>query len=706
MGRWTRSARIALLSFVVTFAVAVFFFGMQRRSPTRAVAVDRADATAIIQSSDSRITLAGGSTIEADRQFAYEDGSTRLVGVSVTVPPDEESTGFRMYGDEASGVEDAGEWRFAGNVGIETGDGLAGRTSEAAYSEADRRVTMPQPAQFEQGWMRLAGEAARYDLGGGLLHLDPQAIVTLNATGAGGEAETTITAGRARIDRLGGDMRFAGGVEIDSAGWRMRGDDATLRFDPDASRLDALELRGAARILGTTGTPGRLRRMAAQTVTVEYEDGAIDRAILAGAAAVELFGPPDAAGTRIAGATVTVALGGGGALRSLSAVERVAVDLPSLRSDGGGARVTADTVEIGAGEEDGWNAAFDGGVVYREPGTRGGGEGGRDRVMRASRLEADLAEDLASLGEARFLGGVGVEDDSLAASADEATYDVGNAHLTLTSGESGGAEPRVEDTRGDTQAETITLTLGAQGMDATGSVTSVLEALAEAGGETSRRPGLLAASERVYVAADRLVYDPELSVATYSGSPARLWQEQAEFVGASIALNEATGSLHAEGSVRTRTTIVQKNDETGDVEALTTVGSGGSMAYDDATRRVTYEGNAGLQNPRSDLSAESIEVLLQGDARTLDRTFASGDVVLELPGRRVTGETMAYDDADGRYEMEGDPVEILEQTEDACRETTGRTLTFFITDEVQVDGGGEGRTSSTSDGCVSLSPGP
>ena len=130
------------------------------------------------------------------------------------------------------------------------------------------------------------------------------------------------------------------------------------------------------------------------------------------------------------------------------------------------------------------------------------------------------------------------------------------------------------------------------------------------------------------------------------------------------------------------------------------------MAYDDATRRVIYEGNAGLRNPRSDLSAESIEVLLQGDARTLDRTLASGDVVLELPGRRVTGETMAYDDADGRYEMEGDPVEILEQTEDACRETTGRTLTFFITDEVQVDGGGEGRTSSTSDGCVSLSPGP
>ena len=208
------------------------------------------------------------------------------------------------------------------------------------------------------------------------------------------------------------------------------------------------------------------------------------------------------------------------------------------------------------------------------------------------------------------------------------------------------------------------------------------------------------------MAAEQLLYDPELAVATYTGTPARLWQDQAEFLGASITLDEATGSLQAEGTVRTQTTIVQTNDETGAVEALATVGRGRAMAYDDATRQIAYTGGASLENPRNDLSAESIEVLLQDDARTLDRIFASDDVTLELPGRRVTGETMAYDDADGRYEMEGEPVEILEQSEDACRETTGRTLTFFITDEVQIDGEGEGRTSSTSDGCVSLSPGP
>jgi len=77
MGRWTRSARIALISFVVTFAVAVFL-GMQRRSPTRAVAVDRADAAAIIQSRGSRITLAGGSIIDLHDSTESDDDALRL----------------------------------------------------------------------------------------------------------------------------------------------------------------------------------------------------------------------------------------------------------------------------------------------------------------------------------------------------------------------------------------------------------------------------------------------------------------------------------------------------------------------------------------------------------------------------------------------------------------------------------------------------
>ena len=711
MSTWTRSARIALVSFVVTFAVAVFFGMQQRRGPMGAVAVDRADASAVIQSRSTRITLAGGSVIEADRQFAYADGSVRLEGVSVTVPPGEDGTGFRMRGDEAAGVEETGEWRFAGGVTIDTGDGLAGSTPEAAYEDATGLVTMPDRAVFEQGWMRLAGDAARYDRRRGVLHLDRRAIVALGGTDAGSAPETRITADAAEVARLAGSMRFTGGVRIESEGWRMHGDAAAVRFDPDASRLDALDLEGAARVLGTVEEPGRLREMAARAVSVAYEGGAIEGATLAGDAAVELFGPAATPGTRVAGGTVSVALAGGGGLGGLSAAERAVVELPAPDAASGGPRIAADAVEMAAGEEGLWRAVFEGGVEYREPHGDGAGEEPGERVLRSRRLEAGLTGDLAGLDAARFLGGVALDDGSLAAAAPEATYEVGGGKLTLVSGEEGGnVVPRLEDARGTTEAETITVTLGGPAIEATGRVRSVLGALDAAGGDAAgRRPGLLAAGERVYVAADSLTYDPDLSVAAYSATPpatARLWQDEAEFAGTSITLDEATGSLRVEGNVRTRTTIVQKNDETGEVEALATVGGGGSMDYDDAARRVVYATGASLENPRNDLSAETIEVLLQDDARTLDRILAADDVTLELPGRRVTGETMDYDDADGRYEMEGDPVEIVEQSEGACRETTARSLTFFITDEVQVDGEGEGRTSSTSDQCVGLFAGP
>ena len=90
-------------------------------------------------------------------------------------------------------------------------------------------------------------------------------------------------------------------------------------------------------------------------------------------------------------------------------------------------------------------------------------------------------------------------------------------------------------------------------------------------------------------------------------------------------------------------------------------------------------------------------------SKTLDRVEASGNVRLETHGRFVTGAALLYYDADGRYEMEGEPVRIVEDLEEECRETIGRTLTFFITgDELSVDGRAETRTQTASGECEEL----
>ena len=93
-------------------------------------------------------------------------------------------------------------------------------------------------------------------------------------------------------------------------------------------------------------------------------------------------------------------------------------------------------------------------------------------------------------------------------------------------------------------------------------------------------------------------------------------------------------------------------------------------------------------------------VQLQPRDLTLDRVTASGSVTLLIPGRVVSGDRLVYHDAGGRYEMEGRPATFVEQVDEGCRETLGRTLTFFTTaNDVAVDGQSQVRTATASVAC-------
>jgi hypothetical protein len=93
-------------------------------------------------------------------------------------------------------------------------------------------------------------------------------------------------------------------------------------------------------------------------------------------------------------------------------------------------------------------------------------------------------------------------------------------------------------------------------------------------------------------------------------------------------------------------------------------------------------------------------VQLLPDDVTLELVTATGNVTLLTPGRIVTGDKLVYRDADGSYEMEGDPVRFVETVEEGCRETLGRTLAFFASvDDVAVDGQNQRRTATASGDC-------
>ena len=696
---WQRPLRAALALCVVGFGVVVGLGVRERTAPEATVALYGADPDAILQSRGARITLGDGTVIEADQQFAYADGRSRLVTVEVAVPEDDDRIGLRIRGGEATGSQDEGHWTLSVHVEIETDDGLTAATDEASYDDGEGIVRMPGPARFEQGWMTLTGGESRYDRRHGLLHLDRQARVQLR-TGDNDEGETRIEAASALIARADGYMRFEGNVAIDTGYERMDADEGMVTFDPEESRLDRVDLTGDARIEGRDPTPGGLRALTAQAITVSYLDGAIDRAVVRGGGRVALYGATRDEGAAIGGGTVDLRFGGdtdAGGVDHVAARDGVTLDLPA--ADGRGRRVRADALDLGLAESANQVTMvhFDGAVEFREQ-VDAGSDTPTERIVRAERLAAALHDDVTRLGEARFDGGVTLEAGAVKGVADAATYMPDAATLVLHTAEAGNP-PRVVDHWGSIQGATVTVRLDGPDVEAVETVRGILELDGNRADDGLTRPGLFDEGSPIYATAERFAYVAESSRATYAGG-ARLWQGETEIRAGTITLHEASGNLEAVEDVTTRTTMVRQDHDTGEAAPTTAVSRGAAFRYDNSARQVSYLGEATLDSGGIDLAAGTIVLRLADDARTLEGIETADDVQLRLDDRRAAGETLAYEDAGGRYDMTGAPVRIIEEMGGGCRETTGRAVTFYVTgDAVIVDGGAEARTASSTSPC-------
>jgi lipopolysaccharide export system protein LptA len=712
MSKWQRPVRFGLAAFVVSFAIAVFLGVRQRAEPTPAVVIELADPDALIQSRGARIIQSDESAedvrITAGHQLTYPDGALRLTdGVEVAVAARSDREAFAFAGSEAFVDGAQSEVRFTGGVHFESANGLTADAREATYLDSEDIVRMPGEVRFARHGMMAGGIGAEYDQRRDVLTLERAARVEL----VGADSRMVIDADRATLAQTDGYMVFDGGVAITAAQEQMRAERARVTFaeagvdtDPGAdSVLTALQLDGDARIIGSDQRAGRLREMSADDIGLTYGEAGqtLEAATLRGRASVDLYGDGGGPGSRITGRTMDLAFGADGdGVAGLSAFGDVTLSLPAS-TEGSTQRVTAESLtvsDIAAGTS---MARFDGGVEYRETRPAGADGSAVSRVTRAQRLEAGLGQALASFETTRFLGDVVFEDGAVSGEADEARYAVGSGALELITMGSEGRVPRLVDTRGSIQAKTITVTTQGQTINAVGEVECILsgEASAAAAGESAIRPGMLSGDAPVYVTAGRLNYDSETAVATYTGG-ARLWQGDTLFNGTRIVMDESTGGFTATGNVRTRSLFSQIDDETGLQEESVTIGHGGALAYDNTLRQITYSVGAGITGPRGTMKASVIDLFLQADSKTLERIEAVGAVQLEMVGRWVKGDELVYYDADGRYEMQGEPVEITEEADGTCRTTTGRTLTFFITAEaVSIDGQSEVRTETSSGAC-------
>ena len=730
--RWQGVARFGLAIGLIGFGAAVFLRVQQRVEPVAARVVDRLDPDAVIESTGVELVrTAGGEenfALTGNRQQTFEDGSMRFFeGMSLKVTEQFDRESFIVTGIEASMDDAQTEFTVSGDVQLTMSDGLVVRTGALAYARGQSLVTMedgPGPTTFSRSGLEASGRNPAYDRDRAITNLREAATVRL--TGDGDRAAVDIESARATLAHDDRYMRFEGGVQVTTGPLVLESENMTAHFGEEETALERLELRGRAAIHSIKPTAGGLRAMRAADMTLEFESTSrvLERALLAGEAAIELVGTDGSRGARISAATMDATLApDGGDVTALEAWDAVRLQLPDT-PDGARQEVLADRLTPdGPPGAEMTAVRFEQDVAYQERRAATGTAAAVSRVIRADRLEAGVKEGLSALVVARFLGHVSFEDDRRAATASEVVYDVLGGLVTLSMIPDAGLTPSVTDTTSRIEAETITLAVDGSMLEASGGVTSVLTPEGpgddDTAASTSRKlPALLEEDQQVLVSAGALRYDANTGLTTYSGQ-AHLWQGDTSFAGDTLAIDGQTGNLTASGNVRTRIQLMRLNETTQRSEVSSTRVEANTVVYDNVARHAVYDTKALLRSEHGNIKADTIEVFMDTDDRTLDRLEATGNVTLGLDGRWATGEHLVYYEAEGRYEMEGALVKIVEAVEPvetattasprpgatprspSCSSTTGRTLAFYrSTDTVTVDGREVARTQTSSGKCT------
>ena len=708
MAGWRRNLRGVLILSIAGVGVAVVMGLRERAEPTHSVVIERTDPAAVIQTRGSRVVqadaLGESLRVVADRQDTYRDGGLRLVdNVRVTMADRGDRAGFVLAGNEATLDASKTAVELTGDVEMESSDGLSASTDYASYSDHDGIVQMPGPTTFRRDGMDAAGDSARYDRENDILRLLRNAQVDLTTD----TSSTRILSQAATLAQSDLYMEFSDDVNIETDNERMAAGRARATLQNTGTTVESLNLMRDARIVGIAPQPGNLREMTARAIGLVYDDAGVglETAMLTGGSQLEMEGVNGSAGSTIHGRSIQVVFATDG-VQVTELVARTGVVLTlSTPLNEVAQTISADSLTVTRQNDDEpEQARFDGDVTFQEVSLD---ENGLQvsMITHADRLDCTLTDEMTKIGETRFLGNVTFENGDVVGVTDEAIYGLGGRVELITS-EGGGRTPRVNDRRGSVQASVIALGVNESEIIAEGEVESVLvtdpaEVETE---DRARRPSLLEPSEPTYVTAGRLVYGGATGRAVYSQG-ARLWQAATEFVADTIVLDEDNGNINATGGVRTRSMISQVNNETGLQEESINTGKANEFMFDDSVHQAIYTTDASLLGPRGDLTADQISLFFMSDGRTLERIEATGHVELAMPGRSITGESLVYHDAEGRYEMEGGPVHVIEEIDAQCRETTGRTLTFFLTDDaVSVDGESEVRTETLRGICPALVP--
>ena len=705
MVAWQKRARLFVLAIAVGVVAVVFFTTRRRVEPPPPAPVERGDPAATIESSGAFLIQVKGERetvrIEAEKQYSYPDGSTRLINVKVTSV--RQGKTFVATGNEARVGENQTNLDMKGNVVMTSSDGLEATAESATYHQSEGIVRGPGPITFKRGRMSGSGVDFSYDEHRDLLGLADQTKVKLTPDKSGADA-TDITAGAAVLARADKFVSFERAVHIVRGSQVIDAESALGDLTDNQEHLTGLELQGNSRIETPNAQPGDLKLMSGDVIKLTYYDNTdlVQSAIVTGGGAVRIAAEKGAAESVLHADNIEIGMApNGSTLTSLNARDHVVFDFSTVKGQPS-KKVTSNALVASGTPSQGLTAAsFTEGVEYSEI----GGTPPLKRTVTSRTLDTSLKGGLGKMQEATFIGSARFRDEATQAAGSTMRYNMDTGQIVLT-GAAGQPVPRVVTEQIQVDATDIEMNVEGSKMRAFGEsrrVQSIMFPSKPGAKDARRTPGLMRQDQPVNGVSRELVYTGgENASIELIGSVILVQGEKSEtqIRGEKITIDGKTGNLVAQGSVISQMIVQDVNPTTKVRETTRATGYGQQMQYDDALRKVTYTTKAHVIGPQGDLTAETIVLTLGANGQDIEKLEASGDVTMKEIDRTTIGDELTYDAAKQEYHVTGKGrlVRTFHTSAEGCRRSDGSSLTYTRgTDNVRLVGGTQTRTQTASD---------
>jgi lipopolysaccharide export system protein LptA len=166
---------------------------------------------------------------------------------------------------------------------------------------------------------------------------------------------------------------------------------------------------------------------------------------------------------------------------------------------------------------------------------------------------------------------------------------------------------------------------------------------------------------------------------------ARLWQGPNVIEAPTLEFRREPRAVIAKGDkTKGVTTVFVEQDKSGKATPVNVTAAG--LTYTDAQRQARFEGGVTMKGTDTTVTANHLDIYLRprsgaqanGGPSQLEKAVASGNVAIQAPNRRATGENLTYTASDAKFVLTGGPPSIF----DAERgKITGDSLTFFQRDD-------------------------